>query len=214
MSVEGNVAADAPFSCGDRQAGETAQAFLRRVTRPWHETVEDAFAPFDLATPAGLGGFLARQAAAVLPLEWALERAGIADQVPDWAARRRSRALMEDLGTLSLAVPAGLRPFAVPSGAHALGSLYVLEGSKLGGRVLLRRAAASSDARVQAATRFLGHHAPGEWRRFVTCLEAAGRDGMADLRAGAEAAFALFAAAAAGDSAEADLRPLVQFFHA
>lgn len=198
--------------------GETVQAHLRRVTRPWHDAVEDLFAPYDLATADGLGGFLLRQCAAVLPVERALEAAGVAGLVPDWAERRRSDALLADLRRLGLEAPHPLPVFAVPSAAHAMGSLYVLEGSKLGGRVLLRRVLAARDPRVRAASAYLGHHQPGGWARFTAVLNggAAPLDG---LRAGADAAFALFGAAARGDPNSkafppAAGSPLVHFTHA
>ena len=63
--------------------------------------------------------------------------------------------------------------------AHALGCLYVIEGSSLGARVLLRQVRRlGHDA--QSGARFLHAHADGEsgsrWPRFLALLESAGSD--------------------------------------
>lgn len=53
------------------------------------------------------------------------------------------------------------------------GVLYVLEGSRLGGRVLARMADESGDAAVRGATTYFRHaeHA-GHWRNFIEALES------------------------------------------
>ena len=180
------------------EAEETPHAYLRRVTRPWHDDVESAFADFDLQTLDGVTGFLLRQASAVIPLERALERAEIADQLADWQARRRTPALAIDLSRLDLAVPAvpdlpDLRP-----PWESLGAAYVLEGSRLGGRILHRRVLASPDPRVRAIVEFLGHQHERGWPRFLDRLNAAPPDAqvLAALRSGAEIAFSAFHTAA------------------
>ena len=76
---------------------------------------------------------------------------------------------------------------------------YVLEGSRLGGAVLLRRVLANPDGSCRAATAFLRHGAGGAlWPSFVAALE--GERYVAGLlkaaTAGAEAAFAAFERAA------------------
>ena len=182
----------------DGRVGETPHAFLRRVTRPWHDRVEAAFEAFDLRTRDGLSGFLARQSAALLPLERALERAGVAELLADWPARRRAPALAADLAQLGAETPPWVEPPECPTPCHMLGILYVIEGSKLGGRVLHRRVLASPDPQVRAATRFLGHHHERGWSGFLAVLDAAppAAQAWADLREGAWAAFAAFDAAA------------------
>lgn len=200
--------------------GETVQQFLRRVTRPWHDAVEAAFAAHDLATVEGLRAFLVRQAAAVIPLEEALTRAGIDALIPDWRARRRGAALAADLHALGASLAPPVRPVHLPSRTHALGGLYVLEGSKLGGRMLARRVMTSPDPQVRAAASFLHGHEPGGWARFVAVLDAypAVPARLGALRAGADAAFALFRAAALADGAAGlaagPATPLVHFSRA
>jgi heme oxygenase len=74
--------------------------------------------------------------------------------------------------------------------------LYVLEGSRLGGKLLLRRALADPDPRIRAATRYLAHgDGSGLWQAFLERLEASAavaRSHDAAI-AGAREAFALFA---------------------
>jgi heme oxygenase len=78
--------------------------------------------------------------------------------------------------------------------------VYVLEGSRLGGKLLLRRARANPDPPVRLATHYLAH---GEgldlWRPFLQRLEASVAVIQAphEAVAGARAAFMTFASHAA-----------------
>ena len=176
---------------------ETPHAMLRRDTRAWHDRVEAGFAPFDLQQFEGLTGFLRRQAMAVLPIEQELERIGIGDLLRDWPNRRRGHALLADLEQLGAEAPILTATISLPSRLHALGALYVLEGSRLGGRVLARRVAASADPRVRTAVRFLTHRHDQGWSSFLAILDAVPPtpSTLACLRDGATQAFSLFDAA-------------------
>ena len=176
--------------------------FLRTATRPWHDRVEAAFAPFDLRTVEGLAGFLIRQAAAHLPLEAELDARGMVHLLPDWPERRRSGALMADLDHLG--VVAAIEPVRanLPTPGHMFGALYVLEGSRLGGRLLQRQLADSPDALVRSATKYLNHPgAPAGWAGLVAALDAISptEPQRADLLSGAEQAFSLYYQAALRD---------------
>lgn len=75
--------------------------------------------------------------------------------------------------------------------------LYVLEGSRLGGKLLLRRALANPDRQMRSATRYLGHGDGRDlWRFFLERLEASPTVASAPdaAVAGARDAFSLFAA--------------------
>ena len=177
---------------------ETAHAFLRRVTSPWHQTTEEAFGRFDVATLEGARGFLRSQSRAVLPLEAEIQARDILELVPDWPSRQRSVALCQDLRSLG-AAPAELLPVTLASQLQALGALYVLEGSRLGGALLHRRAMDSRVLAVRSANGFFSHKpGPQGWRRFLTILNTAGvdRPALAEIQIGAETAFALFTKAA------------------
>lgn len=123
---------------------------LRAATAALHEAVERRFERFDLGETADYAQFLALHAAAILPLERALEDAGIAGQLPDWPERRRSDALLQDLSALGARAPHPA-PATCQPGGEALGIAYVLEGSRLGAAVLFAQLPAG------APSAFLSH---------------------------------------------------------
>ena len=172
---------------------ETPHALLRRATQPWHDAVEAAFAGYDLLTPEGLGAFLRAQGSAVLPIEGELDRRGMIELMPDWPSRRRSEALLSDLERLGSPAPADFgAPPVLDTPARRLGALYVLEGSRLGGRFLAQRIATSLVPAVRGANAYLGHRVhPGAWAGFLETLDRSGVD-RAELLGGAEAGFRLF----------------------
>jgi heme oxygenase len=139
---------------------------LRKATATLHARVDACAGQMRLETAGGYARFLATQASVVLPLEDALESAGIVRLLPDWRDRRRAEALKADLQEIGAScIP--IRPPVLKSGAALLGSAYVLEGSRLGARVILSRIVSSS------ATRYL-HHGEGRrlWPVFLEILEA------------------------------------------
>jgi heme oxygenase len=93
-----------------------------------------------------------------------------------------SACLARDLAVLGID-PAGvtLAPPALlphlPTFAHALGALYVLEGSTLGGRVILRDLEARIGAGIAGATQFFGGRASTagpRWQTFKAALDVFG----------------------------------------
>jgi len=187
MPVEGQVIRTATPTPSLRHA-------LRAATSDAHARVDAAFSRLELACPADYRRFLAAQAGALLPLEAALDRAGAAALLPDWPARRRSAALLEDLRRLGQ--PPG-RPLPIVGGGSGwvLGALYVLEGSRLGGQVLRRRVLAGPDAACRTATAYLSHGIGRyPWPDFVRVLDASphGLANPASVVGGALEAFFLF----------------------
>jgi heme oxygenase (biliverdin-IX-beta and delta-forming) len=168
-----------------------ARAALFEGTRADHEALDALFAGFDLADAGGYARFLAAHAEAGLPVEAALDGAGAL--LPDWPARRRGAALTADLGELG-------QPFAieaVPSltdPAAIAGAVYVLEGSRLGGRVLARGVGPGLPTRYLDA-----HQEHGAWADLLTRLELLLDDESRRARAveSARAVFARFAEAGA-----------------
>jgi heme oxygenase len=152
----------------------------------------------DLCTAAGYRKFLEINAAALLPLEQSLVRAGVRDVLPDWDHRARSNSILRDLARLGgtprlLDVPELADRFAV------LGVLYVLEGSRLGAAYLLREVRRCSDPVVSGNTAFLGHGAGRPlWPSFLAVLERHAGELVDDddLVGPARRAFSLFAQAA------------------
>jgi heme oxygenase len=90
--------------------------------------------------------------------------------------------------------PASLLP-DLPTFAHALGALYVLEGSALGGQVILRDIEARIGRQIAGATQFFGGRGTAvgpTWQTFKTALNAFGRQQpfrAADVISGAERVF-------------------------
>jgi heme oxygenase len=176
------------------------RATLRAAIATDHAALDKAMAAVDLTDRESYARFLRFQAAALPLLEAALERAGIAELLPDWPLRTRTAALSHDLFALGVTVAEPMPPAPMLVGdAQALGAAYVLEGSRLGGQVMLRQVKASQDPLVQSATRFLSHGAEGRlWQGFLAQLHdsPAARRHPSELVAGARTAIGLFRRAA------------------
>lgn len=170
---------------------ESARAHLRSATADCHRRVDDIFSASDLSEACSYGGFLRAQAAAFLPAEDALEDAGAADLLSDWTSRRRAAPLIADLAALGIALPDPVgRPSFVTS-EQAIGGLYVLEGSRLGGTLLKR----SVPSHLPSA--FLAGACSRSWQSLLSLMDAM-LDTPDKLAAAADAArsvFGLFEAA-------------------
>lgn len=151
----------------------SARFALRAATAQAHEQLDALFSTFDLSDRQGYATFLRAQAGAFMVVETALDHAGVAQFVGDWQDRRRSAALLDDLATLGAPAPtltsasASASELAIRFGTPAafLGSLYVLEGSRLGGALLIK----SVPADLPRA--FLSAGSSGSWRAFVALLD-------------------------------------------
>jgi heme oxygenase len=143
----------------------SARFTLRAATHEAHERLDALFSSFDLTHRAGYGDFLMAQAGAFESVETALDRAGAAEVVADWAERRRADALAADLAVMGLAAPDPIAAPAFATEAEVLGGLYVLEGSRLGGAMLVRSV---PDTLPKT---FLSPGNPAAWRAFVTVLD-------------------------------------------
>lgn len=167
---------------------------LKRMTDLTHSTLDERLSALDLADEGDYRTFLRIHARALLPIERALEDAGIAQTDLEWPRRARGSSLTADLRGMSTDVPPPLAIEPIPSDhASLLGVLYVLEGSRLGGALLARRAMQGGD-RVRDNMRFLSHGTGQRlWPSFLHHLDALGTQGNLD-RAGTTArmTFALF----------------------
>lgn len=112
--------------------GRTARFVLRDRTREEHDATEEAFAPFDLADISHYRAFLTAHAMALPRLELHVTGLGWQGWLP------RYPRLADDLAALAIPLPAPMITFSV-SPVAAWGVQYVLEGSRLGGRVLSDR---------------------------------------------------------------------------
>lgn len=135
---------------------------LRRETAADHARVDSVFSQYNLANESSYGDFLAAHAAALLPYETAL---CAAPGLPAW--RRRGPLLRDDLVKLGNIVPALLAVVPPANGAQALGMLYVLEGSRLGGSVLIKQVDPTLPRKYLGA-----HHLQGEWRALLATIRS------------------------------------------
>ena len=159
---------------------------LREATAADHERVDAAFADFDLADRDSYAAFLVAQAGALLPTETGLDRADAARVLPDWSERRRSALLREDLAELGLEAEGDADPVSIEGVEGVLGAAYVLEGSRMGGRMLARQVA------PDLPRRFLDSPDNGRWRDLTQVLDATLRSER-QLAVAIEAARAVFA---------------------
>lgn len=173
------------------QAGRARQA-LRNATMASHDRVDDLFSGFSLVDRASYTTFLKAHARALAPLE-AIAR----------PAAPRLPLLAEDLAALGESLPV---PVDTPDQAgegFRWGALYALEGSRLGGAMLARRVAADLPRAYLSAV-----HEKGGWVAFQQQLDVQadqGGDAWIDGAVrGAEAAFALFEAAAQQETVAAN----------
>jgi heme oxygenase len=171
---------------------------LKQATADAHRDLDGRLGALDLSRLDGYRRFLEISAAALLPLEAALEAAGVAAIFADWPRRTRRAAISADLAR----VGGSVRSFeAVPALTRnaAFGALYVLEGSRLGARYLLKTVDASADPVIASATAYLRHGAGQHlWQDFLHALEREPftPDDEAEVLAGAQQAFSLFARSA------------------
>ena len=168
--------------------------FLREATRDLHHELDTAISQLDLGEADDYAAFLRIHAAALLPLEAALEAGGIASRFVAWQHHRRSEALKVDLRACGIKHEHSESLAQIESAEAQMGVLYVLEGSRLGGRLLARQAAGQ-----EVRNAFLLHGAGLPlWQDFLSQLERlpdddATRDGLAD---GASMAFMVYGQAA------------------
>lgn len=171
--------------------GVSIRFAIKEATATAHERLDQGLGRLDLTYSGGYRLFLKTIAAAHLPLEALLERSGIAGIVTDWPQRTRSEALRQDLQALGETVePLNLDidPVGEP---FALGALYTLEGSRLGGRYLLETV---KRARANPPAEFLKHGDTRLWGSFCAQLEASpqAHAHLDDVITGARYAFSVF----------------------
>lgn len=170
-----------------------AHSRLRAATVESHAAVDAAFSAYDISESCSYREFLKAHAAALIPLERMLSNSAV--DLPNW--NPRAPLLEADLLILRSPPPTPAPIFGDFSGAMLHGVLYVLEGSRLGGRVLSQRVGAGLPKAYLCAV-----HAKGEWRSYLAVLDAAANVGspswLAGAVTGANFAFDQFLRAAAG----------------
>ena len=164
---------------------------LRDATSAAHRDLDAQLSSFDLTEFSGYRRFLWASAGALLPLEAALMDAGVTRLFPDWPERARSAAILADLDRLGSAVDVSV-PVKPLTRSGVMGTMYVLEGSRLGATFLLKIAADAGDPRIAEATAYLRHGAGQRlWQSFLSRLA---REPSCDEDEAVDSARAAFAA--------------------
>lgn len=180
---------------------------LKADTAPAHEAMHElmgALSPF--ASRDRYVRFVAAQYVFQRRVQALSVNAWLDAIIPDLAARTRSAAAAQDLADLSadlsspcsewLEQAAADHPGA-PAAAHALGWLYVSEGSTLGAAYLFKEAQSALGLSAQFGARNLAASPAGRaqaWKRFVSALNGAPLSPAQceQVVAGAHDAFAFF----------------------
>jgi heme oxygenase (biliverdin-IX-beta and delta-forming) len=166
---------------------------LRTATAEAHQGLDARVGTLDLTHYDHYRRFLIGNAAALLAVEALLEHARVTERFPDWPQRSRRASMLADLAGLGATVEPLQWSRVMPDRAEMFGIIYVLEGSRLGARMLLPRAQASPDPRIRENCRFLSAQQPTLWREFLHELESASEPSDQNaLLAGALDTFELF----------------------
>jgi heme oxygenase len=157
---------------------------LRAATGPAHDALEtQAGIEPRLADRRTRGSLVADFHRFLAGLE-AFAHPMIADLDKDFQVRSRADGLARDLLDLGVATPP-TRPMKPPTSVgEALGRVYVAEGSMLGGRIIRRRLTGQGvDLTGLAFLDPWGDDTGARWRGFISAMERACVEGVADVDA-------------------------------
>ena len=172
----------------------SARKRLRQETAALHAALDRRIAPSELAGRPAYVEYLLGNLPCVA-IETGLAEAGVDRFLPDWRQRQRSCSLLHDLTVLGERQPEQSAWAIDTDIGSILGWSYVLEGSRLGARLILQSVEKSQDPVVRSATRFL-RHGEGEnlWGSFQSALSQIDGDAVAiaQASAAANAAFRCF----------------------
>ena len=139
---------------------------LKSATDPLHEQLDAALSRLNLADRGDYARFLKFQARTVPAIERELADSGLGEMVEGWCEARRGEALEQDLAGLGESMSAPASAPRIEGKAEALGAAYVLEGSRLGGKVLQRLVGDGLPAN------FLNHPSGvGPWKHLIAVLD-------------------------------------------
>lgn len=163
---------------------------LRDLTRGDHERLDALVGHF--GDSRSYTRYLEGMAAFRAPIERALAHADYSGFFGEWQPGLISPELTQDLLDLGREAPSSAGEFALPMDRDGLmGVFYVLEGSALGARVLVRRAAALGFTAENGARHLAAQTSrPHAWPQFVALLDSVGPEGMEGAAAAARMTFA------------------------
>ncbi|NHN88559.1 biliverdin-producing heme oxygenase [Acetobacter conturbans] len=155
------------------QAYDTFREHLRSATRSRHAALDQLIGP--ITTEQAYHRYLCGIAAFRISVEPRLSDIVVwPDILGTWRPTRLAEYLHTDLDVLGLAIDSPLSRLDVSNTSSLLGILYVLEGSVLGARFLVRQVAAAG-VEEHSGARHLSLQASSvdNWKHFLTCLEKA-----------------------------------------
>lgn len=133
---------------------------LREFSRTVHEEVDKAYSGFDLSDPVSYRQFLQAHGRVLPQVEQWLK---MVPDLPSW--EERTKFLSQDLAALGYGLPERLYWPAPEGNGAALGSLYVIEGSRLGGKMLSTQVGEGLPRAYLSAA-----HVKGSWPAFLQAL--------------------------------------------
>ncbi len=156
-----------PNQSGDPRMRDTFRTVLRRATHDDHERVDHMLSQLDITDHGGFGQFLGIHSTCFQAMRDATPEPSIAHAaLSDMLLR-----IGQDLEKLSESAIVGEVPTLAPVDPLALD--YVLEGSRLGTRVLKTQWMETADARVTQADRYFSMVTDaGRWREVCETLSA------------------------------------------
>ncbi|MBD8875607.1 biliverdin-producing heme oxygenase [Roseibium polysiphoniae] len=166
--------------------------YLAEQTRTSHELVDKRAEAFDLTLAEGVTQFLRFMYRGISAIEAGLDESHAARIFPLWSERKRAAMIGAELAETALAWSEDevtQQALDFRSEAEVWGALYVLEGSRLGARILVNRSELMSKSDFFQETARCRY-----WPEFLVQLEQADMrlDDRAGMAEGACRAFAAF----------------------
>lgn len=167
----------------------SARFALKAATDDLHRQLDERLSRLDLKQSADYLRFLDLHARVVPPIEDSLDVGGLDEVVQGWSSARRSPALASDVAALGRPMPSPVEFPDLQDVPALLGTAYVLEGSRLGARVVVKR------VRDDCPATFLGGQGDARiWRDVIAALDQSlySRSLIGEATAAARRCFALF----------------------
>ena len=167
----------------------TPRFALKAATDDLHAELDGRLSRLNLANEDDYRRFLRFHGRTVPSVEENLADGGLDELIPGWSGWRRTPAIMADLAALGEPVPALSGLPKNNSRAELLGTAYVLEGSRLGGRILRKRVG------NQLPVSFLDQTGSNEaWPALIAVLDRSlySESLLKDAKAAARRCFTLF----------------------
>ena len=144
----------------------TPRFALKAGTDDLHDELDGRLSRLDLGNEGDYRRFLRFHGRIVPSVEDSLAAGGIEDLLPGWIGWRRTSSIVADLAALGEPMPDPVPTPKNNSKAELLGTAYVLEGSRLGGRILRKRVG------NQLPVSFLAHTGGKEaWPALIAVLD-------------------------------------------